>query len=208
MNTPDLTLPNDSRTDAVVLLHGLFAGRRSMRKAVSSLQDRFRVINWGYASWWRTVENLGGELLPVLRHLAHDDSVRSINFVTHSFGAIIVRYALQLERIRKLGRAVMMAPPNSGSPLAKYSFGAFARIFPAIGQITESADSLPNRLKPVQGMDVGIIAAEDDFVVKVTNTQLENQRDHCVLPTSHFQLPHHDEAIAKSKSFLLTGRFN
>lgn len=190
-----------------MLLHGLFATKRSMRKAVSQLQDQFLVINWGYPTLRRTIQHLGHELLPLLRELARDEKVGSINFLTHSFGGIVVRYALQLEPIRKLHRAVMLAPPNAGSRLAKYSVGAFDFAFPAIGQISEAPDSLPNRLEPVRGMDVGIIASDKDFIVRVPNTQLENQIDHCVVSTSHFQLPHDDETLARSKSFLLTGRF-
>ncbi|MCR9296247.1 MAG: alpha/beta hydrolase [bacterium] len=194
--------------DAVVLLHGLFATRRSMRKAQSLLEHNgYLAINWGYSTFRKTIDCHADSLLPILRRLSQDEHIRSINFLAHSFGSIILRYALQLESIAKTRRAVMLAPPNSGSPLAKYSVGPFARLFPIIGQISEAPDSLPNRLRPPGDLDVGIIAASSDFIVRVRNTFLQTQSDHCVVPSTHFELPNHEGALAKSIQFLTNGCF-
>jgi hypothetical protein len=194
--------------DAVVLVHGLFATRRSMQRAQLRLeQSGFIVINWGYSTLRKSIDCHAMSLLPVLRRMAEDEHIRSINFLAHSFGGIIIRYALQMERIAKLRRAVMLAPPNSGTPLAKYSVGPFARLFPIIGQISERPDSLPNRLRAPEGLDVGIIAASSDCIVRVRNTFLKTQTDHCVVTSTHFKLPHHEQALTKSIQFLTNGCF-
>ncbi len=194
--------------DAVVLLHGLFATRRSMLKAQRRLEQHgYLVINWGYSTLRKSIDCHAGAILPLLHRLADDDHIRSINFLAHSFGGIIVRYALQIEPIAKLRRAVMLAPPNSGTPLAKYSVGPFARLFPIIGQISEAPDSLPNRLQPPQGLDIGVIAASADRIVRVRNTFLKTQLDHCVVPATHFELPNHEQALSKSIQFLTSGCF-
>lgn len=194
--------------DAVVLLHGLFASRKSMRIA----QDRLRaegyfVVNWGYPTHRRSVAEHADRLLPILRRLQNAQQVRSINFLTHSFGGILARFALHQQEFSKLRRAVMLAPPNSGSHLAKLSLGPFHRIFPAIREISDEPHSLANQTPSPTNLQVGVIAASSDFIVRTANTHLPNQADHCIVRTSHFALPCHPDALDKSLHFLRTGKF-
>ncbi len=204
-----LTLNSDSQHDAVVLLHGLFATRRSMATAKACLEERgYLVINWGYSTLLKSIDHHARSLVSTLEALQANDQVRTINFLTHSMGGILARYALHVKNSPKTHRIVMLAPPNTGSPLTRISLGPFARFFPAISQLSEAPDSLPNRLSIPNHIEVGIIAASSDFIVRVANTILPNQRDHCVIPTTHFALPHHTDALHKSLNFLATGRFH
>lgn len=196
------------RHKVVVLLHGLFATRRSMHKAKAHLEDSgYTVINWGYPTFLKPIEKLAADLVPTIKQLQAEPTVQSINFVTHSMGGILVRYALQIANIAKIRRVVMLAPPNGGSHLTRVSLGPFRKFLPAIAELTESRDSLPNRLVAPQGVEFGVIAAQEDFVVKVSNTHLANQKDHCILPTTHFALPKHEEALQKAVQFLDFGCF-
>lgn len=179
-----------------------------MRTAQRRLEERgYLVVNWGYPTLWKSIDQHAASLSPLLRRLALDRNVRSINFLTHSLGGILLRFALEQEKIAKVRRAVMLAPPNSGSSLAKISLGPFTRVFPAIAEISDAPDSLPNRLQAPLGLDVGIVAASSDFIVRVANTFLANQRDHCIVHATHFELPHHDETLQKAIRFLKTGSF-
>ncbi len=195
--------------DWVVLLHGLFASRRSMRKLERSLGGLgFQVMNWGYRTLWHTTEHHVQHLLTTLRRLQDDPAVNSIHFVTHSMGGILVRAALNLGRLDKVQRVVMLAPPNSGSSLTRISSRPIAWCVPTIADLSESPDSLANRLPSCEHVEVGIIAALKDFVVPVANTVLHNQRDHCVVPTTHHRLPGHELAIQQAIRFLQSGRFH
>jgi hypothetical protein len=78
---------------------------------------------------------------------------------------------------------------------------------PSIADLSEAPDSLPNRLNTLNCVEIGVIAASRDFVVPVANTSLENQRDHCVIPSSHFRLPSDKLAVRQVLSFLQTGQF-
>ncbi len=194
--------------DAVVLLHGLFATRRSMQKAEHRLRARgYRVINWGYSTLLRSVDSQVKSLLATIETLERNAEVRTINFLTHSFGGIMARYAMELHKFQKLHRMVMLAPPNRGSHLTKYSLGPFARFLPAIAELSNSSDSLTNRLPCNPNIDVGIIAASHDFIVKVANTTLPTQSDHCTVRGTHFQLPYMDDVLSMAIEFLSHGSF-
>ncbi len=196
------------QADWVVLLHGLFATRRSMRKLEVSIRDvGYTVLNWGYPTWLRSTEQHVRHLLPKVESLQQDPKVRSISFVTHSMGGILARCALHVGSEAKIKRLVMLAPPNRGSHLTRISLGPFAWFVPAIADLSESPDSLPNRLKATSSVEIGVIAASHDFIVPVANTKLANQREHCVLSSTHFRLPSHETTIRYVLSFLQTGKF-
>jgi pimeloyl-ACP methyl ester carboxylesterase len=192
----------------VVLLHGLFATRRSMGPAGIRLEQAgYLVVNWGYPTFLRSVEQHASALLPTLCALEDDPATESISFMTHSMGGILARYVLQLRNFAKVKRLVMLAPPNGGSHLARISLGPLKRVLPAIAQLSESSDGLPKRLVESRNVEIGIIAASSDFVVRLANTVLPNQRDHCIVKSNHFELPRHAEAITKTIQFLQYGRF-
>lgn len=204
-----LPISVDSSLDWVVILHGLFATRRSMRKLELHLQAAgYEVLNWGYPTFLRTTKHHIQRLVPLLENLEKDASVRSINFVTHSMGGILVRYALHVARLTKVKRVVMLAPPNRGSHLTRISMGPFAWCVPAIGDLKKDPDSLPNRLAVPHQVEFGVIASSRDYVVRIADTFLPNQKDHCIVPTSHFKLPQHEAALSKVHFFLKTGKFS
>lgn len=201
--------PAIAQADWVVLLHGLFATRRSMRKLELRIRDvGYTVLNWGYPTWLRSTEQHVRHLLPKVESLQRDPNVRSISFVTHSMGGILARCALHFGSDEKIKRLVMLAPPNRGSHLTRISLGPFAWFVPTIADLSESPDSLPNRLEVNSAVEIGVIAASHDFIVPVANTQLANQADHCVLSSSHFRLPSHETAVRCVLSFLQTGKFS
>lgn len=194
--------------DVVVLLHGLFASTRSMRRASARLVEQgFGVINWGYPTFWRSIEAHCEHLNALVEKLQCDASVRSVNFLTHSMGGILARYVIEHGSAEKIRRMVMLAPPNAGSHLTRVSLGPFRKLLPAISELTESPDGLPNTLRELRGVEVGVIAATDDFIVKVQSTLLPEQRDHRVVEGSHFALPKMDHVLDLVLRFLDSGTF-
>jgi hypothetical protein len=194
--------------DAVVVLHGLFATRKSMRQAAAGLrQAGYLVHNWGYRTFGTPLEASARALLPVLRGLDECGSVRSVNFLTHSMGGILARRVMGLTRIRKLRRMVMLAPPNSGSPLTRIPLGPFAHCVPALADLARG-DALPEgRCAGDDRVEVGILAASSDFIVRVQDTYWSRQRELRVVRTNHFRLPAEPEVIRMAVRFLDTGSF-
>ncbi|GAB5402466.1 MAG: alpha/beta fold hydrolase [Aureliella sp.] len=197
------------RRDVVVLLHGLFATTRSMQKASQRLAAQgFDVVNWGYPTFLRSIEAHCEQLSSTLARLQNDSSVRSVNFLTHSMGGILARYVIQQGSADKIRRMVMLAPPNAGSHLTRVSLGPFRKLLPAISELTESPDGLPSTLRELRGVEVGVIAAARDLIVKVQNTILPEQRDHRIVEGSHFALPKMEQVLDLSLRFLCSGTFS
>ena len=193
----------------VVLLHGLFATRRSMRKLAACLgTEGYQVINWGYSTFWRSTEQHIEKLLVLIRTLQSDPEIGAIHFVTHSMGGILARGVLHFGSGQKVQRVVMLSPPNTGSKLTRFPLGPFAWCCPAIVDLSESPDSLPNRMHRIADAQIGIIAAEHDFVVPLPNTLLASQRDHFVISTTHVRILSHEEARLQVLYFLENGNFS
>ncbi len=134
-----------------------------MRRLARRLVDEgFTVDNSDYPSRTDRIEPLarGDRAGPPARGFHR----RPGPFVTHSMGGMLVRAYLQQNKIDRLGRVVMLAPPNQGTEVVDYYnlrapfLGRMLRsvLGPASGQMRTDAEALPARLGPAN-FEVGII---------------------------------------------------
>jgi pimeloyl-ACP methyl ester carboxylesterase len=175
-----------------------------LRRALA--RQGFRALNWRYGSLRGTIEAHAARLAGKAKELDEDAAVERLHFVGHSMGAIVVRRALAIARPRKLGRVVLLAPPNRGARLADLALRFFGRRLTAAAELCSHPDSYVNRLAPAPDLDCGVIAASWDHAVSLGSTHLAGQRDHLVLRSLH-TLPLHRHTPAQVGHFLREGRF-
>lgn len=127
---------------AVVLLHGLFRARGSMSRLAQHLrkQTDWEVLNFGYPSTRGSIADHAGKLAEVIAHL---EGVKTIHFVAHSLGNLVIRHWLadveqgakvatginlvagakeanpDKKDAQRLGRIAMIGPPNHRPSLAQ-----------------------------------------------------------------------------------------
>jgi pimeloyl-ACP methyl ester carboxylesterase len=192
--------------EIVVLVHGLAAKRLVMTVLRASLAKSYgEVVNWGYPSLWSPIERHGRELARLLRRL-DDGRCERIHLVTHSMGGIVARVALAEYQPGRLGRFVMIAPPNRGSYVATRFAPLLGQICPPIRQLADHEASFVRSL-PLPSCELGVIAAGTDWMVPEASTHLGCQRDHIVVPGLHSTVLWRRETAAQVRHFLEHGAF-
>ena len=212
--------PSDSPT--VVVLHGLGRTAGSMKPLEVALEARgYRVVNLGYPSRQHPVAALTDTVRAALE--ACCASSGPLHFVTHSLGGILVRAYAERHGTDRIGRVVMLSPPNNGSqvidqldglPLFEWILG------PAALQLGTDSAGVAMRLGPPP-FEVGIITGEaslnplfswwlpgpDDGKVSVESARLEGVEEFLVVPYTHTFIMRKDDVIAQVMAFLRDGRF-
>ena len=197
--------------DYVVLLHGIGQTHRIMRKMGKHLSRQ------GYS------ESLADRIHDRILQNCPDEN-RTIHFVGHSLGAIIIRLLIARHRPKRLGRVVMLAPPNQGSRLVDFlkRFPIFKWFYGPVGQALGTDEhSIVRRLPPVD-YEVGIVAGDrsidllfswfilsgkNDGKLTVEETKLDGMKDHIVLHATHPFMPSNPNVIKQTIYFLEHGKF-
>ncbi|MDZ4656552.1 MAG: alpha/beta fold hydrolase [Bythopirellula sp.] len=218
--------------EVVIVVHGLGASRQFMDSLADYLQEqgKFHVINFGYPSTQGDVGTHAKSLASVIQHL---DGVKTVNFVAHSMGNLVIRHALadlaslpaaEQPKI-KYKRFVMIAPPNHGAELAdNFSESAIAQTFAGepLQQLapTKGWETLEQRLATPsfefgiiaggQGDGEGYLAAipgDDDGLLSVEMTRLAGANDFVLVKGIHQLLPKNEQVQDATLRFLEKGYF-
>jgi hypothetical protein len=213
------------RGPTVIVLHGLGEGRRSMQPLVDHLRRQLdaTVISFGYASTSTGLDDHGRSLASVIDHLPAEEP---ISFVGHSLGNLVVRRWMGLaaaDDLARVGRMVMLGPPNQGSELAQRvaRIGALAALSNGAARELVLDWNRISRDLAVPSCPFGIVAGgkgddrgysslltgDDDAVVRVDETRLDGADDFLLLPVHHAAMMRHPVVQQATADFLRTGRF-
>lgn len=152
------------------------------------------------------------------------ETAETVSFVSHSMGGLVLRHLMasngRWQRRIRVGRTVMIAPPNQGSAIAEAmkDVNSYQWVFGAAGQeLTRShAPSLP-----AYEHEFGVIAGgtgsnrgfnplldgDNDGTVRTAETHLEGAIDTTVVRSSHTFLAGHPETVQATLNFLSNGEF-
>ena len=210
--------------DCVILMHGLARSSSSLLLMEWKLKrEGFQTVNINYPSTDYTIEELAEATVPTALAKCKDASV--VHFVTHSMGGILLRYWMEQaeRRPKKLGRSVMLGPPNQGTPLVDQMTvipGFELWNGPAGMQLGTGDNSLPLSLGPVD-WPLGIVAGSqsvspflsamldeaNDGKVPVSATTVQGMADHIILPVTHTFMMNNPKVQDQVFAFLKTGKF-
>lgn len=208
----------------VILLHGMGRTRLSMRSLEKYFKNRdYQVLNESYDSRTKPIEVIAEEHISQLLGSVNIDDFAAVHFVTHSLGGIMLRYYLSHHSIDKLGRIVMIAPPNQGSEVAeKYRDKLWYKL--ATGkpgqQLYIHNNSLLKELKPVPA-DVGIMIgtrssdpwfnhvfeSDHDGKVSVESARLPEMKDFITVNHGHTFIMNNKKIQQNIEHFLQHGVF-
>ncbi|WP_129641442.1 esterase/lipase family protein [Peristeroidobacter agariperforans] len=223
---PQAGLADDAdvrQTGSVVLLHGLARTSDSMSKMNRALEAAgYRVCNVSYPSRQHSIEVLTRDFaLPAVRACLTDPT-GEVHFVTHSLGGIIVRQLAKSAPDLKIGRVVMLSPPNHGSEvvdklggLALFKFingPAGLELGTGHASVPQSLGAPPFRVGIITGNRTInlilslLIPGPDDGKVSIESAKLEGMAGFCVIPASHPFIMKDRLAIEQTLLFLSQGR--
>jgi hypothetical protein len=217
-------IPIAKDSEAIILLHGLGRTSRSMEKAGRLLVAYgYKIVNVDYPSRSADIDTLAQKYIAEALQHCDGQEVKKIHFLTHSMGGILLRDYLANQVIDKLGRVVMLAPPNQGSEVVD-KLGSLRLFYylkgPAGLQLGTDSNSVPNRLGPVNfqlGVIAGsktvnpllsrLIAGANDGKVSVNRTQVAGMKDFIVMPYSHSFIMRRKAVIEQALHFIQQGYF-
>jgi pimeloyl-ACP methyl ester carboxylesterase len=207
-----------------MLIHGLGRTPLSMQRPAFALRRAGYATLSPYYGLGRSMPEIIDQLMPRLtRFAATFDG--PLHLVTHSLGGLVARALITAQRPPRLGRVVMLAPPNAGSALADLvtALGLETLILGKVGpQLRTRRSSEAERLLGDVDFDLGIIAgnramdpllaprvlkAPNDGKVTVAATRIAGMRDHIVLPVQHTLMTSDARVVAQILAYLETGAF-
>jgi len=220
---PHATVPAARRR--LLVLHGLGRTPRSMRPvARQGALLGYDVFNAGYASRRCCIHEHAAELARTVDRRFGADG-EPLYVVTHSMGGLVLRacVAAGLLDPERIGRVVMLAPPNAGSEVADVlsRSAVFRRVIgPAGPELVTGPAGVPARLPPVP-FELGVVAGarswnplfsswiggQNDGKVSVARAGVAGMRELLVVPHAHTFIMRVPSVLAEVFHFLEHGRF-
>lgn len=178
-----------------------------------------------YHSFRASIPQIVEQLAPSLANFRYNLH-GPLHFVTHSLGGLVARAMLTSQRPDRLGRVVMLAPPNGGSEWADLLFRLRMNgvvLGPVGNHLRTDRHAADEAMLGSIDFDLGVIAGNaaidpifprlalprpNDGKVSVRSTHVEGLADHITLPVSHTFMVTNPGVARQVLHFLRMGRFD
>lgn len=210
-----------SDKEVVVLLHGLARGKAAMWWLASELEDAgYNVVRVGYKSLRKQPDEILANVENQINGCCSKEK-NIVHFVGHSLGGLLSRAYLQNNKVKNLGKVVLIGSPSNGTELVDYykdrSWASLAG--PTTLSLGTDAESFPCSLSAPY-YPVGVIAGvtgdedndhilpgKDDGIVTVASTKIKGMTDFREVKVSHAMMRYNREVAELTVSFLKHGKF-
>lgn len=213
------------KANTVVLVHGFLLSGYHLKPMEINLRSTFPTTCFDFPSRKEYVQDSANRLVHYLKCLANFRPGEPIYFVSHSIGGLILRAALNhpdCPEEAKVGRAVLLGPPNQGSIFARY-FKSWSGVRFLVGDKSgyELMSYNPCDIPCIFGefpqtMEILVVAGckgtemvfgniPNDGYLTIEETRLNTPHYHIVLPLSHGELVKSKKVACLTKQFLLYG---
>lgn len=210
-------------SEGVILLHGIFRTKFSMRRMEKFLRHQgYDTLNIGYKSTRYPIEGIIDTIHPDIERFVVGKS--KVHFVGYSMGGLVIRAYVRKYRPVNMGRVVMLGTPNNGSEVADFlqNWSLYRRLYGPAGQQLFTGQEKFSHIFGTLDFELGsiagvskldplcswIIGAPNDGKVSVESTKLPGMKDHVVIPASHTFFPANKKAWHQTLHFLRHGVFN
>lgn len=202
-NNADSLLPAQER---VIVIHGFLAHGVWMWPLVVRLRrGGFKATSWSYRSLFSPIRDHAQRLSDLLARETSDEPV--VHIVAHSMGCIVTRAALQLRRPANLGRVVFLAPPNRGSPVARWIASWAGHVLVPTEELSDREGSFVRQLPEADDSEMGIIVAKYDLLIPDSHVRLSERVPTVVVSATHSSLLISAQAARQAVHFLRFGSF-
>ncbi len=191
----------------VVVVHGWASKRFDMWLLCRRLSHMgYDVVNWGYPSFRDSIERPAASLAEALVDFQRSERPH-LHLVGHSMGGIVIRRALLDLIPDNLSRVVLLASPNGGSFVARRLQPWLGRFSKSLSELSDCEHSYVNQLGSPDGLEVGVLAATRDRVIKEPNVHFQGETDFATVRCGHGIMPWIKDTAVMTHRFLMTGRF-
>ncbi|MBN1561838.1 alpha/beta fold hydrolase [candidate division KSB1 bacterium] len=214
----------DASDDFAIILHGLRGKSSSFLKMEEALlSNGYNVCRVDYPSTVHSIQALADSAVREAIRRCEKAGGDTLYFVTHSLGAIVLRYFLQENELPRLGRVVFICPPHHGTELVdKFAWcGLFRTVNgPAGMQLGTATDGFIASLR-LPDYDFGVVMSsrsinplasafipgKDDGRVSIESAKLDGMRDFIMVRSHHHNSMKKTETIQRVINFMTCGEF-
>jgi pimeloyl-ACP methyl ester carboxylesterase len=205
-------------SETVVLLHGIWMPTWVMSVLARRLRRYgYRTVVFGYPSLTQSLENNAEQLAGCIR----EQGAATVHLVGHSLGGLVILQALQKHPGLVTGRIVLLGSPVRGSVVAR-RLNCYRGLRWILGRSAHRCllgdgpgwnGHLPlgviaGTLSVGIGRIIGGLAGENDGMVTVAETHLENTSGSIQVHTTHTGLLVSRKTAIEVCSFLRDGHFS